>query len=181
MGPGGRFAWLAHDDATSKTPSFPRHQDSDTYLEDHPVTKRKWLITMVIISPQDLWLWDLFLNGRTPWLFQWGLHPNYLRVMGSHPPSIAKQRFLGLNESDFVEFFLPSQVGFSEKKTHVFLVERSKLEWDNKKRWTHWNRGPASSHFESGPTLPETNIGSDKWMVGKTSFLLGRPIFRGYV
>ena len=108
-----------------------RFRDSDTYLEDHPVTKRKWLITRVIISPQDLWLWDLFVNGRTPWLFQWGLHPNYLRVMGSHPPSIAKQRFLGLNESDFVDFFKTKSGWFFGKK-HMCLL------------WSHqsWNGIP---------------------------------------
>lgn len=101
------------------------------------MTNRKRTTTMVTTSPQDLGQrGDPFLNGRTPLPFQWGLHPNYLRAMGSHPPSIAKQRFLGLNESDFVEFFLPSQVGFSEK-SYVFLVEPSKLECDNKKRWKH--------------------------------------------
>ena len=38
----------------------PNHSGYEIlYLEDHPMTC-KWLITMVIVSPQDLGLWDPF-------------------------------------------------------------------------------------------------------------------------
>ena len=44
----------------------------------------KWLITMVIVSPLSRVV--PLINGRTPWLINGG-DPNYLRYLGSHPPS----------------------------------------------------------------------------------------------
>ena len=54
------------------------------YLEDHPMTC-KWLLTMVIVSPQDLGLWDPFQMAFLRLIH--GGDPNYLRYLGAHPPS----------------------------------------------------------------------------------------------
>ena len=47
-----------------------------------------WLITMVIVSP--LTGVDPLPNGRTPWLINRG-DPNYLQVLGAHPPSRGRE------------------------------------------------------------------------------------------
>ena len=56
------------------------------YLEDHPRTC-KWLITMVIVSPLRIGLWDplqmAYLHGET----KWGWSDHHLQVLGAHPPS----------------------------------------------------------------------------------------------
>ena len=71
-------------------PSTPLSPEMNVLLHTwRIIPDSKWLITMVIVSPLRVGLWDPFQMAMKI-AYQWG-NPNHLQVLGAHPPSIPQK------------------------------------------------------------------------------------------